>query len=147
MWRTTCRGKQSGISSCKSDTQALATGGWSHARCRSRCNTPEKYRLRTTFVVTNHYLNTLKSLVNISSPEVKAIKDGAILMCEESCQLQHPLPPLTSVYPHPLATFNSQPTKGVVGWQGDHQLHAALVDAVGGYHLSHRVTHPQTHIF
>jgi len=92
-------------------------------------------------------LNTLKPLVNISSPEVKAIKDGAILMCEESCQLQHPLPPLTSVYPHPLATFNSQTTKGVVGWQGDHQLHAALVDAVGGHHLSHRVTHPQTHIF
>merc|ERR1712226_1167903 len=92
-------------------------------------------------------LNTLKPLVNIPSPEVKAIKDGAILMGEESCQLEHPLPPLPGVHSNPLTTLHSQPTKRVVGWQGHHQLHAALVNAVCGHHLSHRVSHPQAHIF
>jgi len=91
-------------------------------------------------------LNTLKPLVHISSPKVEPIKDCAILMSEESCELQHPLPPLAGVHPHPLPTLDSQPTKRVVGWQGDHQLHAALVDAVGGHHLSHGVAHPQTHV-
>ena len=92
MWRTTCRDKQSGTSSCKFDKQALATGGWSRAECRSRCNTPgkcchiENYTQDKFFIFVTH-LNALKSLVNVSPPEVEPVEDGAVLVGEEGGQL------------------------------------------------------------
>ena len=44
-----------------------------------------QYKGNKIYVIT--HLNTLKPLVNISFPKFQPIKDGSILMCEESSKL------------------------------------------------------------
>jgi len=64
-------------------------------------------------------LHTLKALVDIPLPHQDAVQNGAILMHEQCCHLQHPRVPLSTRHAHSfLAVTATDFTRGAVCCRG-----------------------------
>merc|ERR1719400_2148729 len=91
-------------------------------------------------------LDSLKSFVYIFLPKIETFQNCSVLIGEEGGQLEHPLPPEPYIHTHPVPSVHTEVSQGMVAGKTDDQLHAALVDGVGGHHLLHTVPHSQAHV-